>query len=149
VEYGNSLYQKSVDRYIAGEDVPMQEVQKAWRNTMSLGPVSPVYPSLYATVRQVNRQHKGKHQLRIVLGDPYVDWDKVQSREDVGPYLANRDQFYASVVEDEVIAKHHRALLIEGWPHFQRSTEGRPGYIEKELRVAGASTIVVLFGTTS
>ena len=44
VEYGNSLYQKVVDRYIAGEDVPIEEVQKAWRNTMALGPVSPVYP---------------------------------------------------------------------------------------------------------
>jgi len=73
VEYGNSLYQKSVDRYIAGEDVSIQEVQKARRNTMSLGPVSPVYPSLYETVRQVNRQHKGKHQLRVVQGDPYID----------------------------------------------------------------------------
>lgn len=146
VEYGNSLYQKTVDRYIAGEDVSMQEVQKAWRNTMSIGPVSPVYPSFYETVRRVNLQRKGKHRLRIVLGDPYIDWDKVQSREDVGPYLANRDQFYASVVKDEVLAKHHRALLIEGWPHFQRSPAG-PGYVEKELQAVGASTLVVLFGT--
>jgi hypothetical protein len=146
VEYGNSLYQKSVDRYIAGEDVPMQEVQKAWRNTMALGPVSPVYSSLYETVRQVNHQRAGKHQLRIVLGDPYIDWDKVKTREDVGPYLANRDQFYVRVVKDEVLAKHHRALLIEGWPHFQRSPAG-PGYIEKKLQAAGATTFVVLFGT--
>src|SRR5262249_10535124 len=40
----------------------------------------------------------------------------------------------------------HRALLIEGWPHFQRSPAG-PGYIEKELRASGATTFVVLFGT--
>jgi hypothetical protein len=146
VEYGNSLYQKSVDRYIAGEDVPMEQVQKAWQNTMALGPVSPVYPSFYEAVRQVNRNRAGKHKLRIVLGDPYIDWDKVQSREDVGPYLANRDQFYARIVKDEVLTKHHRALLIEGWPHFGRSPSG-PGYIEKELRAAGATTFVVLFGT--
>jgi hypothetical protein len=31
VEFGNSLYQPMLDRYIAGEDVPFTEVQKVWR----------------------------------------------------------------------------------------------------------------------
>jgi len=148
VEYGNSLYQKVVDRYIAGDDVSIEEVQKAWRNTMALGPVSPVYPSFYEAVRLVNRQRIGRHQLRIVLGDPYINWDNVKSREDVGPYLAHRDEFYASVVKDEVLAKHHRALLVEGWPHFARPPAG-PGYVEKELRTAGATTFVIVFGTNA
>ncbi len=44
VEFGNSLYQKTVDRYIAGEDVPQSQVEKAWRNMIgAVGPVSPVY----------------------------------------------------------------------------------------------------------
>jgi hypothetical protein len=148
VEYGNSLYQEAVDRYIAGQNVPIAEVQKAWRNTMALGPVSPVYPSLYEAVRQVNRQRAGKHRIRILLGDPYIDWDKVHSREDVGPYLAHRDEFYANIVKDDVLAKHHRALLIEGWGHFLRSPSG-PGYVEKELRAAGATTFLILLGTNA
>jgi hypothetical protein len=148
VEFGNSLYQQAVDRYISGEDVPLEEVQKAWRNTLALGPVSPVYASLYEAVRAVNVERHGKHQVRILLGDPYINWEKVQSREDVGPYLAHRDEFYASVVKDEVLAKHHRALLIEGWGHFRRSPAG-PGYVEKELRAAGATTFVILFGTNA
>jgi hypothetical protein len=28
------------------------------------------------------------------------------------PYLTNREQWYAQVVKKEVLAKHHRALLI-------------------------------------
>lgn len=148
VEFGNSLYQEIVDRYIGGGDVPIEEVQKAWRNTMNLGPVSPVYPSLYEAVRKANREHKGKHQLRIVLGDPYIDWEKMQSLEDVGPYVANRDQFLVKVVKEEVLAKHHRALIIEGWHHFRRSQTG-PGYVEKELRAAGATTFLILFGTNA
>jgi hypothetical protein len=148
VEFGNSLYQKSVDRYIAGENVPIGDVQKAWQNTMAVGPVSPVYPSFYEAVRQANLRRLGKHQLRILLGDPYIDWESVKSREDVGPYLAHRDEFYASVVKDEVIAKHHRALLIEGAGHFRRSHAG-PGYVEKELRAAGADPFVILFGTNA
>jgi hypothetical protein len=148
VEFGNSLYQKTVDRYISGEDVPLEEVQKAWRNTMALGPVSPVYPSLYEAVRRANREHAGGHQLRIVLGDPYINWDNMKSLEDVGPYVANRDQFYASVVKEEVLAKHHRALLIEGWAHFRRTPAG-PRYVEKELRAAGATTYLIVFGTNT
>ena len=38
MEFGNSLYQKSVDRYIAGEAVPIEDVQRAWRNVLGLGP---------------------------------------------------------------------------------------------------------------
>ncbi len=44
MEFGNARYQEVVDRYISGDNVPMQEVQKAWRDTVgALGPVSPVY----------------------------------------------------------------------------------------------------------
>jgi hypothetical protein len=34
MEFGNSLYQKSVDEYVSGKDVPLEQVQKAWRNTV-------------------------------------------------------------------------------------------------------------------
>ncbi len=33
VECGNSLYQSVLDRYIAGGDVKVSEVQQVWRNT--------------------------------------------------------------------------------------------------------------------
>jgi hypothetical protein len=33
VESGNSLYQSVLDRYVGGEDVPLTEVRKVWRNT--------------------------------------------------------------------------------------------------------------------
>jgi hypothetical protein len=148
VEFGNSLYQKTVDRYIAGEDLPIDQVQKAWQNTLAVGPVSPVYPAFYAAVRQANLWRGGKHKLRILLGDPYIDWDKVTSREDVGPYLAHRDEFYASVVKDEVLARHHRALLIEGWGHFRRSAAS-PGFLEKQLHEAGVIPYLILFGTNA
>jgi hypothetical protein len=74
MELGNSLYQKSVDRYTSGEDVPMEQVQKAWRNTVgAIGPPSPVSASLYQAVRETNTRRRGKHQIRIVCGDPYID----------------------------------------------------------------------------
>jgi len=148
MEMGNSLYQKSVDRYIAGENVPLEQVQKAWRNTAgAIGAPSPVYALLYETVRETNQKRRGKHQMRVLCGDPYVDWAQVKDREDVGPYLGNRDQWYAQVVKNDVLAKKHHALLIGGGGHFLRWNG--PGYIERELRAAGAHTFFVVFGTNA
>ena len=65
----------------------------------AIGPPSPVYQQLYQAVREANLRRRGKHQLRIVLGDPYGDWDKIKNAEDLGPYLGHRDQCYAQVVK--------------------------------------------------
>ncbi len=146
LEYGNSLYQETVDRYVAGERVPMEEVQKAWRNTTAIGPPSPVYSWFYQAVREANRKLPQNHRMRILLGDVYIDWNHVKTREDLGPFIANRDPYYASVVKDQVISRRRRALLIMGFPHFLRSPTG-PGLIEKELRAAGATTFVIVAGT--
>lgn len=152
VETGNSLYQKSVDRYESGEDVPLEQVQKAWRNVAGvIGPPSPVYASFYQAVRESNLKRRGKHQMRVVCGDPYIDWEKVKNREDIAPYLGNRDQWYTQVVKDEVLAKHHHALLIMGWGHFLRGFP--PGQttpsIEQQLRSAGARTYFIVAGTNT
>jgi hypothetical protein len=46
MEIGNSLYQQAVDRYVAGEPVSIESVQRAWQNTWGLGPPSPIYAAL-------------------------------------------------------------------------------------------------------
>ncbi len=151
MEMGNSLYQKSVNRYVSGEDVPLEQVQKAWLNTVGVvGPPSPVTASLYEAVREENLKRRGKHQIRILCGDPYIDWEKVKEKGDIGPYLANRDQWFTQVVKDEVLAKHHRALLIMGWGHFARVLPfPRRFSIEQELQAAGAKTYLIIVGTNT
>jgi hypothetical protein len=92
-------------------------------------------------------RRRGKHQMRVLCGDPYIDWDKVKTKDDIGPFLGHRDQWYARVVKDEVLAKHHRAFLIAGSAHFLRQRGN--GYIEPELRRAGAKTFLILAGTNA
>jgi hypothetical protein len=172
VEFGNSLYQDTVDRYVAGEDVPFEQVQNAWRNMIaSVGPVSPVYGSLYQAVREANLKRRGKHQIRLVMGSPPGDWDKIKSSADLAPYEAEREQWYVQQARSQVLAKHHRALLIMGAGHFLRGeaqvlhdellmqnhrdvppvdiSQFSPGYIEQELLAAGANPYVVVFGTNA
>jgi len=153
MEFGNSLYQKSVDEYVSGKDVPIEKVERAWRNTVGgIGPPSPVTEWLYRAVREANMKRRGKHQMRILCGDPYIDWDKIQTMQDVNPYLAHRDDWYAQVVKDEVIARHHRALLIMGSTHFLRNYRIGPivtATIEPELRQAGAKIYLIVAGTNT
>jgi hypothetical protein len=146
LEYGNALYQDVVDRYVAGENVPIEDVKKAWLNTTEIGPPSPIYGWLYEAVREANRKRHQK--LRIVLGDVYINWERVKDREDLGPFVANRDPFYASVVREQVLARHRKALLVAGYAHFLRSIAG-PNLIESQLRAAGAATFVIAPGTNT
>ena len=147
LEFGNAKYQDVVDRYAAGENVAIEQVQGAWRDTVgAMGPVSPVYGEFYKTVRTVNLQLPKERRLRLVLGDPPIDWSRVRSREDIALYLPFRDQFYAGVVRYQVLAKGRRALLIMGEGHFRRSG-GRPGAIESDLLMALVKPYLIIPGS--
>jgi hypothetical protein len=154
MEFGNSLYQNLVDRYTQGEDVPLDDVQRAWRDTVAaVGPPSPVYASLYQAVRETNLQRKGTHQLRVLCGDPNIDWQQVTEGRDILPFLGTREQTYARVVKDQVLAKHHHALLIMGAFHFLRHFDLMPSRkqfdIERELRAHGANPYLIVVGTNT
>jgi hypothetical protein len=167
VEFGNALDQKVVDRYVAGEAVPFEQVQKAWRDMVAdAQPVSPVYGWLYKAVRESNMEHPGKRGIRLLMGSPPGDWSKIKTSADLAPYEAEREQWYANVVKTEVLAKHHRALLIMGAGHFLRGHDQAlqfelatqqhrdaphlaPGFIETQLRAAGASPYLVVLGTNA
>lgn len=82
-------------------------------------------------------------KMQVLCGDPYTDWEKVKTREDIEPYLSHRDEWFTQVVKDEVLAKHHRALLIMGSGRFLRGQE--PKYVEPHLK-AGAKTYLIVFG---
>ncbi len=147
VEFGNARYQNVVDRYIAGENVPLEQVQRAWRDPVgALGPVSPVYGEFYAAVRAANLKLPKQRRLRLLMGDPPIDWDQVRTREDIALFLPFRDEYYAAVVRQEVLAKHRKALLIMGAGHFRRNA-GRPGLIENQLLMALVKPYVILAGS--
>ncbi len=154
MEFGNSLYQKSVDRYTRGEDISLDDVQRAWRDTVAaVGPPSPVYASLYQAVRETNMRRRGRHQIRVLCGDPNIDWQQVKEGKDILPFLGTREQTYARVVKDEVLAKHHHALLIMGAFHFLRHFDLMPNRkqfdIERELRADGANPYLIVVGTNT
>lgn len=147
MEFGNARFQDVVDRYIGGEDVPLARVERAWQDPVgALGPVSPVYGEFYATVRAVNQKLPKERRLRLLMGDPPIDWDQVRSLEDIAAFLPFRDEFYAGVVRQEVVAKKRKALLIMGGGHFRRNA-GRPGFVENELLMALVKPYAIMTGS--
>lgn len=118
VECGNSLYQPVLDRYIAGEDVPFTEVRKVWRNTtqMMCG-MSGFFEQVFPLVRAINQKLPPAKRLRVLAGDPPIDWDQVKNFQDHSKFV-NRDASIASVMEKEVLSKHRKALMLFGTFHL-------------------------------
>lgn len=111
VECGNSLYQGTLDRYINGDDVPMAAVQKVWQDTTQIaGCDSPVYVDFYAAVREVNRNLPPDRRLRVIAGDPPIDWDKVRTRRDYDPFLLRRG--FPVSLDGVSVPEGEKALVI-------------------------------------
>ena len=131
VECGNALYQPILDRYIEGEDVPLSEVQQVWRNTTQpFCGVTRFYEELFPLVRRINQARPPNSRLRVLAGDPPVDWARVHSRADLKPFM-NRDGAIASVMEREVLAKHRKALMIFGVRHLMHGGGGAVAMYER------------------
>lgn len=124
VECGNSLYQPVLDRYIAGEDVAFTEVRKVWRNTtQSMCGTSGFYEQLFPLVRAINQKLPAGRRLRVLAGDPPIDWDQVKNFQDILRFGVNRDANAASVMEKEVLAKRRKSLMLYGAMHLMHGQE--------------------------
>ena len=121
VEFGNARYQAVMDRYIAGDPVATVDVEQVWRDAMNiLVWDAPVYARFFATVRSVNQTRPAPTRLRVLLADPPIDWSTIHDQASWERFVDIRDTHAADVIEREVLAKGHRALLIFGGGHVER-----------------------------
>jgi len=124
VECGNSRDQALLDRYIAGEDVAFAEVRKVWRDTtQEMCGVSGFYEQLFPLVRAINQTLPPARRLRVLACDPPIDWDQVKTSDDAWKFL-DRDPGIAHVMEQEVLSKHRKALMLFGTFHLMHGTAG-------------------------
>ena len=118
VEFGSARYQGVMDRYIEGETVKKSELQKAWRDTTQfLVWDSPLYESFFRMVRDVNSKVPSNRRLRVLLGDPPIEWERVHTKE-VFLKSFDRDPSMANIIQREVLAKKRKALFIAGGMHL-------------------------------
>ena len=114
VEYGNARYQDVADRFVRGESVPREVLRQIWQNTTQPNTVweRPIYEEFFRAVREVNAELPRARQLRILLGDPPIDWDQIRTTQDLVPWIDARDSFAADLIRREVISKSRRALVV-------------------------------------
>jgi hypothetical protein len=132
VEFGNALYQDVIDRYVAGQEVSRPELRQIWRNTTQFFTWDvAIYEQFFVNVRAVNQSLPAAKRLRVLLGDPPIDWSKVNTREDYLPFL--RRDYVPKVIEQEVLTKNRKALIIYGSAHFMRKNKmGRVALLEQK-----------------
>ncbi|HEX9083219.1 MAG TPA: ChaN family lipoprotein [Gemmatimonadaceae bacterium] len=123
VEATNVRYQSLLDRYIAGDSVPRDSLRLVWRNSTQLMLWdSPLYEELIETIRDANRKLPSRHKMRVLASDPPIDWRAVNTPSDFPKSFGYRDWQTTEVIEREVLARNHRALVIIGTAHIGRSS---------------------------
>lgn len=155
VEFGSARYQDVSDRFVRGEDVPYESLRHVWQDTTQPSPANdlPINEEFFRAVRAVNTKLPRERQLRVLLGDPPIDWDRVKSPADHRRWIEMRETYPAALIQLEVLAKDRRALLVYGHGHFQRKnvasnfemTDWRTQTIVSLLESAGPTKVFAIW----
>ena len=148
VEFGGAIAQGTIDRYVAGEDVPFTELRRVWTDVVGWFPGETQrlgFVNFYANVRAANLRETPEHRIKVWLGDPKIDWSQVHSFGDVGPLLGQRDEKLFAILSD-ILNRHQKVLLIVGFGHLL-AADG-PARLGARIisAYAGSLAIVAPFG---
>ncbi|HVH70859.1 MAG TPA: hypothetical protein VNB49_07100 [Candidatus Dormibacteraeota bacterium] len=147
IEFASRNNQPLLDRYIAGEDLPNEEVRRIWRDTTKVASwESPIYSEWLAAIREVNQGLPSTRRLRVLASDTAIDWKNIHTPSD---WLALGDNniSFADVILNEVLRKKHRALVVLGMNHVLKSGDrnGDPDTTTRvESRYPGSTYVVLL-----
>jgi hypothetical protein len=122
VEFGDARYQDVMDRFVSGQDVPYDSLRRVWQDTTQVEYEwdLPVYEEFFRAVRAVNSSLPRERRLRVLLGDPPINWDSIHSIQELHEGMGDRDGYAVNVLRRGVLAKGRRALLIYGGQHLIR-----------------------------
>jgi heme-binding uptake protein ChaN (Tiki superfamily) len=112
VEFGSTTEQSTLDRYIRGESVSAAQLRQVWTTTTQARNGiwdSPIYEEFFAAVRDVNSKLPTNARVRVFGGDPGPGDNR------------SRETAAVSVLKEQVLQKHGKALVIYGAAHFYRA----------------------------
>ncbi len=129
VEFASATHQAVLDAYIRGEDVPFASLSRVWRDTGQSPHEpwnSPLYEQLLAVIREGNSSLAAEDKVRVIAGDPAIDWANIKSREDYGAARIHRDPYVAELAMEQAFELDQRVLILFGGLHLPRAAMG-PG----------------------
>jgi hypothetical protein len=109
VEFGSTTEQSTLDRYIRGETMSRAQLERVWKTTSNGVWDSPIYADFFTAVRDVNSNLPADARIRVFGGDP----GRTDQRD--------REAAAVAALEEQVLSKHGKALVIYGAAHFYRN----------------------------
>jgi hypothetical protein len=112
VEFGSTTEQTTLDRYIRGENISAAQLAQVWKTTTQASNMiwdQPIYADFFAAVRNVNSKLPADARIRVLGGDPGPGDNR------------SRETAAVSVLKEQVLQKHGKALIIYGAAHFYRT----------------------------
>ncbi len=107
VEFGSARYQDVIDRFTRGEQVPDDVFRHVWQDTTQPQELADrtIYQDFFRAIAALNRTLPERPRLRVLLGDPPIEWEHVATGDDFQRWLKQRDSFPAELIRREVLAK--------------------------------------------
>jgi hypothetical protein len=84
-----------------------------------------MYQQFLAAVRDANLKLPRARRIHVWAGEPPADWSQITSQAQLEPFLDQRDQYAAEVIEKHILERGKKALVIYGALHFY-ALPGRP-----------------------
>jgi hypothetical protein len=120
IETANARYQDAIDRFVRGDDIEPRVLRKAWEDHTVPNSLGIQAEELIRAVRAVNTPLTEPRRLRVIAGDPPIDWDNIASRQDHARWIELRDSHPADLIRRQVLDRGRRALVVYGQGHLQR-----------------------------
>jgi hypothetical protein len=114
VEFGSTTEQSTLDRYIRGENISPAQLAQVWKTTTQAANGvwdDPIYADFFSAVRDVNSKLPADARIRVFGGDPGPGDNR------------SRETAAVSVLKEQVLQKHGKALVIYGAAHFYRTMD--------------------------
>lgn len=120
IEMASARYQDAIDRFVRGDDVEGAVLRRAWEDHTVANSLGAQAEELIHAVRAVNASRAENGRLRVIAGDPPIDWDNITTPQDGRRWIELRDSYPADLIRRQVLDRGRRALVVYGQGHLQR-----------------------------
>lgn len=110
VEFGSTSEQSTLDRYIRGENISAAQLAQVWKTAgQAANGDASLYRAFFAAIRDVNSRLPADARIRVFGGDPGSG------------AIRGRESAAVSILKQEVLSNHGKALVVYGAAHFYRA----------------------------
>lgn len=146
VEFAAPVEQARLDRFILeGEALSGEALRPVWRETGVAAWESPIYEAFLRAVHELNLSLPVDRRVRVLAGASPTDWSQIHAPEDLFPHFARggRGGEMRTIIAEQVLQRHLKALAIYGAGHCEKRGGGVPG--ELEARFPGRFWVAYAF----